>query len=180
MKKIILYRPGPVRQANTMSSIYGRSLMIAYGEVEENNTNGTCKVRLNNGFLVDNVKIPSTGYPSKDPILGGITYPPLKSKVTIEYPENDLNSAMLRPSYLDYNDDDVKSTLLSGGDKSILPGGWEYTYDQETGEIFLTNGDFFLLANPDTKEFVFEDFNGNTIESGVDRLTINGNVEILQ
>lgn len=151
MKKMIIKSPArSIRQTNTRSSFYNSQLAITYGEIDSNNDNGTTNVLLVTGFLATNIKIPSTYYPSKDPVIGGIVYPPIGSHVMILHPVNDVNSGWIRPAPLDERDDTVVSDLLSGGDKSILPGGWIITYDQETGDFIATNsGSAVLELNGD-------------------------------
>jgi len=140
MKKMILRsQPKPIRQSNARSSFYNTNIAITYGTIDSNNNDGTTNVLLITGFITRNIRIPSSFYPSKDPTIGGITYPPKNSAVIILHPVNDINSGWIRPAPLDENDDQVISDLLSGGDKSILPGGWTKTYDQETGDISFIN-----------------------------------------
>jgi len=140
MKKMIIRsQPKPIRQSNTRSSFYNSTIAITYGTIDSNNTDGTTNVLLITGFITRNIRIPSSFYPSKDPTIGGITYPPIGSAVIILHPVNDINSGWIRPAPLDENDDQVISDLLSGGDKSILPGGWTKIYDQETGDISFIN-----------------------------------------
>lgn len=146
MKKMIIRsQPRPVRQSNTRSSFYNSTIAITYGTIDSNNTDGTTNVLLITGFITRNIRIPSSFYPSKDPTIGGITYPPINSEVIILHPLNDINSGWIRPAPLDENDDQVISDLLSGGDKSILPGGWTITYDQTTGNLIATNSGSAVL-----------------------------------
>ena len=140
MKKLILRsNPRPVKQTNTRSSLYNRQMAITYGAIESNNTDGTTNILLVNGFPANNIKIPSSYWPSKNPTLGGIGYPPIGTEVMILHPVNDIDSGWIIPAPLDERDDTIISDLLSGGDKSLLPGGWEYTYDQTTGDITFIN-----------------------------------------
>ena len=140
MKKMIIRsQPKPIRQTNARSSLYKSQIAVTYGEITSNNTDGTTNVLLLTGFTATKIRIPSTYYPSKNPTIGGINYPPIGSQVLIEHPIKDINSGWIRPAPLDVRDDTVVSDLLSGGDKSILPGGWTITYDQETGNFIATN-----------------------------------------
>lgn len=179
MKKMIIKSPARARrQANTRSSFYNTQLAITYGEIDSNNDNGTTNVLMVNGFLATNIKIPSSCYPSKDPTIGGIVYPPIGSQVMIEHPVGDVNSGWIRPAPLDERDDQIVSDLLSGGDKSLLPGGWEKTFDQETGKATFTNGIFTLEIDPDTDSVSYTDFEGNTINSNGATLEINGTIPV--
>jgi hypothetical protein len=163
MKNIRLVSTGPSKQANAHSTEYSRKLSITYGNVIENNT-GTCNVELKNGFVVEDIRIQSTTFPSKNPNYGGIIYPPIGAEVLILHPENDLKLGWIIPASLDFKDESVLSEILSGGDKQILPGGWVTTYDQETGNVTFTNGDFSMTVNNTSKEIALSDWNGNEIQ----------------
>jgi len=175
--KIVKKSTGPVSQGNVRPTIYNKYLMITYGEVNSNNNDGTCNVDIVTGFLIEGIKIPSSYYPSKNPITGGISYPPVGSSVKVLYPENDINSGWIEPASLNTKDSDVESELLGQGDKEILPGGWSKTFDQETGEMIFLNGTFNLVINPDTEAFELTDFKGNTFKSSASAWDINGNAD---
>lgn len=181
VKKMIMYSPPkPKLQTNSISTMYQRQLFITYGTVDSNNDDGTCNVLLKNGFI-SRIKIPSTTWSSADPITGGINYPPVGSEVKIEFPEGDLNSGYVYPVNLNTRNKGVVDALLGQGNKTILPGGWEYTYDQKTGKATFTNGDKFVLnIDPDAKRILLNDFEDNTFISDVDGILINGNLEVLR
>ena len=199
MKTIrIKTRPKPVSQRNALSSLYDSKVAITYGFVDSNNTDGTCNIELLTGFIVERVRILSSGYPGKDPIVGGISYPPIESQVIILHPVDDINSGFILPAPLDDKDEDVQEELLDQGNKKILPGGWSIAYDPELGKYTVSNGDFFVLdIDPDTEittlvdfhenkftldtdGIVIEDKNSNTISMEFGKVLINGNLEILQ
>ncbi len=142
---IIRSDPKPVKQTNTRSSLYNRQMAITYGSIESNNDDGTTNILLVNGFPANNIKIPSSYWPSKNPTIGGISYPPEGTEVIILHPVNDLDSGWVMPAPLDERDDQVLSDLLSGGDKSLLPGGWEIVFDQTTGDFTATNSGSAVL-----------------------------------
>ena len=147
MKKLILRsNPKPVKQTNTRSSLYNRQMAITYGTVESNNGDGTTNILLVTGFPANSIRIPSSYWPSKDPSLGGISYPPIGTEVIILHPVNDIDSGWIIPAPLDERDDTIISDLLSGGDRALLPGGWEYIYDQETGDISFINSESGTIA----------------------------------
>ena len=178
MKRIMIQSPPKPRiQANTRSSLYNRVIAVTYGEVESNNDDGTCNILLVTGFIASGIKIPSSYYPSKDPVTGGIAYPPLGSQVIIYHPVDDINSGVIKPAPLDVRDSDIISSLLGQGDKEILPGGWSKTFDQETGEMIFINGTFVLKVNPDTEAFELTDFKGNTFKSSASAWDINGSAD---
>lgn len=147
-KLIIKAKPNVVPQKNARSSTYNTRLAVSYGEVESNNTDGTCNVTLSTGFLATNIKIPSSVFPSKDPLTGGLTYPAVGSAVVILHPENDLNSGWVQPAPLDVRDSDVQDQLLDQGDIALIQGGWQRTYDIETGKVEYTNGDVVITITP--------------------------------
>lgn len=167
----------PSKQTNAVSSLYNRKLAVSYGSIESNNTDGTTNVLLNNGFFSQKIKILSTGYPTKDPVLGGITYPPVGAQVIILHPENDINSGWILPAELDFRDSDVTSELLGGNDKSNLPGGWKKEYNQETGTLTITHEnyeDLIISIDPDAGSVDIQDFQGNTFRSSSGAWEING------
>lgn len=190
--------PRPFPQSNAMSSLYNSSLSITYGSVKSNNTDSTTNILLVNGFLATNIRLISSVFPSKEPTIGSVKYPQVDSQVIIIHPTGDLNSGFVIPAPLDIRDDQVKDDLFDQGDKTILPGGWEYFYNKETGKTEFKNGDFFdLIVDPDTKVvslvdfkenkiitnsngMLFEDLNGNTVSMETGKVLINGNLEILQ
>lgn len=147
MKKLIVKDPPkPVKQTNAVSSQYSRALHIAYGTIESNNDNGTTNVTLKTGWTVEGIRIPSENYPSKDPVIGGISYPQVGAEVIIEYPEGDINSGYIKSAGLDFTDQSVKDALPSG--KKLILGGWEQTYDQKTGEVTFTNNSNSIHIDP--------------------------------
>ena len=178
--KITRRSTGPIPQINARSTISSKSVMITYGKVGSNNTDGTCNVDTVTGFLIEGVKIPSSYYPSKEPITGGICYPPIGTEVIILYPDGDMNSGWIEPAHLDTRDSNVQSELLGQGNIEIIPGGWSKTFDQETGKAVFINGTFNLEINPDTESVNLTDFKGNTIVMDTTKVVINGNLEILQ
>ncbi len=167
----------PPPQTNAISSVYNTYLGISYGTVDSNNTDGTCNVLLNNGFMASNIRIPSTIAPVEDPVQGGIVYPVVDAKVAIIHPVDDLNAGFIFPGYLNSRNTEVDTELLSGGDKTILPGGWIYTYDQATGKSTFTHGTFVLDVDPNAESFSFTDFKGNTISADSPALEINGDAD---
>lgn len=179
MKRIIVNnKPRPTKQTNTNSTGYSRRLAVTYGNVDSNNDNGTCNILLVTGFLATKIKIPSKFFPSKEPTLGGVDYPQIGANVKIIHPEGDLNSGWIEPAEVDYTDDTVKSDLPAG--KKLFPGGWEETYDQETGKKTFKNETFELIVDPDAESFSLTDFKGNTIKNDGTSIKINNNLEVLQ
>lgn len=178
--KITRRHTGPTPQINARSSIQSKSVMITYGKVNSNNTDGTCNVDLVTGFLIEGVKIPSSYYPSKEPVTGGICYPPVGTEVRILYPDGDINSGWIENAHLNTRDSDVTSELLGQGDIEIIPGGWSKTFDQETGKAIFINGTFNLEIDPAAESVNLTDFKGNTIVMDTTKVVINGNFEVLQ
>ena len=177
MKKLIVsHKPTPRKQTNASSTGYSEKLSVAYGNIDSNNDNGTCNVTLVTGFPATNIKIPSKFYPSKDPVLGGIDYPPLGAFVKIIHPDKDLNSGWIEPAELDFTDDEVKNALPPG--TKLLPGGWKETYDQGTGEKTLINGTFKLILDPDGELVSLTDFKGNTFKNNGTTWEINGTTKV--
>lgn len=177
-KMIIKQPPKPKLQTNSNSKKYERQLFVTYGTVKDNNDDGTCNVLLKNGFVA-RVRIPSTFWSSESPITGGISYPPKDTEVRIEYPENDLNSGFVYPANINTRNQEVSDAILGQGDKTILPGGWVYTYNQETGEATFKNGENFILeANPDSKVLSLTDFEGNTFKNNGATWEINGATKV--
>jgi hypothetical protein len=170
-----------VKQNNAISSFYNKQVSITYGEIDSNNKDGTCNVLLSNGFVCENIKIRSTGYPSKDPLVGGIKYPPLKAQVIILHPENDINSGFIMPAPLDFRDDDVNSEILGQGNIELIEGGWIKTFEPTKGIFTFTHKDFpdlILTVDPDSKITNIVDFNGNKIlldDAGMSIEDLNGN-----
>jgi hypothetical protein len=177
---IIGHGPRPVKQRSAMSSLYDRGLAITYGTIESNNTNGTTNILLVTGFKADNIRIPSTSYPTQDPITGGIDYPPKGAEVAIIHPKGDINSGFIIPAGLNERNPDVVSALFDKGDIQILPGGWEITKDKETGKYTFKNGTFDLTVDPDAETFSLTDFKGNVIRNNGTILVLNENLEVLQ
>ncbi|MDC7221547.1 MAG: hypothetical protein PQJ59_16555 [Spirochaetales bacterium] len=179
MKKVVIQGKGkPFKQSNSVSSLESSQLCIMAGEVTENNDDGTCNVLLRNGYTSNNMRILSTIYPTKGTIYGGISYPQVGAYVNVIFPKNNLQSGFILPGHLDNTDDDVNSELLSGGDKTILPGGWEYSYNQETGQAIFSNGDFSLDVDPENENFSLTDFQGNTFANNGETLEINGTTAV--
>jgi hypothetical protein len=178
MKQLIIRRPAePTPQANAISSRYGTPLAVSYGKVESNNTDGTANIKLATGFIV-RIRIPSTVWPAQEPVTGGIIYPPVGAEVMIYHPVNDLNSGFIYPVNLNTRNKDVEEELLDQGDKEVLPGGWEKTYDQEKGILTFKNGDLLLTIDPDTKKIDILDFNANKIlldDAGLNIEDLHGN-----
>ncbi len=176
MKRLVVKKKvGNVRQANAVSSLYNSTLSITYGTVESNNTDSTCNIMTVKGFVLENIRLLSTVFPSKDPTIGGVKYPPLNAQVMIIHPTNDINSGFIIPAGLDFRDDTVTSDLLDQGDKTIFQGGWEKTYDPELGIYVLTNGTFELSLDPDGETVSLIDFKGNTFKNNDTVWEINGN-----
>lgn len=181
---IINSKPTPKKQSSAVSSLYSRDLSITYGTVDSNNDNGTCNILLVTGFLSKGIKILSSIYPSKEPVIGGIKYPQIGAYVIILHPKEDINSGFILPAELDFTDDDVSGEFTEN--KTIEEGGWESTFDPETGIKILTNGDFKLIVDPDLEDngaapsVSLTDFSGNTIVMDSSKVLINGNLEILQ
>lgn len=176
-RKFIKKKKDSPKQSNSQSSRYNSQLAITYGTIDSVNEDGTCNILLVTGFIADNIKIPSTGWPGTDPVIGGITYPPEGTEVRIIHPIDDVNSGFIAPASLNTRNEDVVSELLGQGDKQILPGGWSITYDQTIGKYQLTNGSFVLIVDPDTSSVSYTDFEGNTIKSNGATLEINGTIE---
>lgn len=149
MKKIIRNRgPIPIRQKNASSSLYDSTLAITYGTVDSNNDDGTTNILLVNGFPADNIRIPSSSYPTQDPVTGGVIYPPIGAEVAIIHPKGDINSGFIIPPGLNERNPDVVSALFGKGDFVILPGGWEFTYNKETGEAKFSNNSNDIRVDP--------------------------------
>jgi len=174
---IINKKPAAVKQTNAVSSLYHTSLSITYGTVESNNTDSTCNILSVKGFLVENVRLLSTVFPSKDPTIGGVKYPPIGAQVIILYPDKDLNSGFIIPGGLDFRNDTVTSDLLDQGDKELLQGGWETTFDPELGIKTFINGTFELVVDPNAEIFSLTDFKGNTFKNNDTVWEINGNAD---
>ncbi len=181
MKKVIINRRiNPIKQTNAMSSLYNSQLLITYGTIDSNNTNGTTNVLLVTGFVVANIRILSTVFPSKDPTIGGIRYPQVGAQVIVIHPQSDIGQGFIIPASLDERDNTVTSDLLNQGDKELLQGGWETAFDPETGIRTLKNGNFNLVADPNGQTVVLDDFSGNNVTMEASKVTINGNLEVLQ
>lgn len=165
-------------QSSVVSTIYSPYLKITYGNVEGLvKDKGLCNIRFKNGFLQKNVRILSSVFPNKDPLVGSVSYPSIGAEVIVIYPENDLKNGFVLPANLDYKDEDVQNTILDGLDRGFIPGGWEWNYDQETGYITITNGDMEIIYDDNNLQI---NSNGNTIIFESVRITINGHLEILQ
>jgi hypothetical protein len=179
-KKIIFRSPNQqiTPQSNVISTIHSPILKIAYGNVEGLvKDKGFCNVRFKNGFLQKNIRLLSGVFPNKDPLVGSIVYPSDGAEVMVIYPENDLKNGFILPANLDCRDEDVQSNLLDGLDRGLLPGGWEWEYDQETGYFTITNGDVEIIYDDNNLQI---NSNGNTIIFESSKITINGHLEILQ
>lgn len=175
VKKMVVKNPTrPTLQANSMSTISSYRLMISYGSVKSNNTDGTTNIELKTGIVATNLYLPSPVWPSKKPLTGGTKYPPIGSEVLIYHPEGDLDSGYVYPAPLNTKDKEVQDNLLDQGDKELLPGGWEYTYDQETGKMEFKKDTFDLIVDPDGKVVSLTDFEGNTFKNNGAVWEING------
>ncbi len=180
MKKKMIFKKRNVNvsQSNALSSLYNNHLMITYGAVDSNNTDGTTNILLVTGLVVERIKLLSTVFPSKEPTIGGVKYPPVGAQVIILHPINDLNSGFALPAPLDERDTTVTSDLLNQGDKELLQGGWETTFDPATGKRTLTNGTFDLTVDPDGETISLTDFKGNTFKNNDTAWEINGTTEV--
>lgn len=179
VKKIkTIKKPEAIPQSNAMSSYYNTQTAISYGSIDSNNEDGTTNVLLNNGFITRNINISSTNYPAKEPLVGGVKYPPLNAQVIIIHPVNDINSGFIMPAPLDYRDPNVQSEILGQGDKEISEGGWVKTFDPETGGTVISNSTFNLILDPDGKIVSLVDFEGNTIKNNGTVWEINGTTKV--
>ena len=96
MKRMIIRSVKPTIQCGARSTTYNKRISITYGTVHSNNK-GTTNILLSTGFIAENIRIPSSYYPSIDPVIGGIAYPPKGTEVVILHPENDFSSGFILP-----------------------------------------------------------------------------------
>lgn len=173
-KRIVIKARQDLSQSGAVSSFYRRFAYFSWGTVESlNKSLGAVNIKLNNGFIVNNIRIRSSVFPLGD--VGEITYPVKGSSVILLYPEDDIKNAVLLSAPLNYRDADVKASFLDPGvDVKKIPGGWEISYDQETGDMTIENGSFSMNVSNDSEEINIQDWNGNTFNFVDGEIKING------
>jgi hypothetical protein len=180
---MVFKKQAPPKQG-VKTQIYNKTLAISYGNVESVDARGLCDVKLTNGFIANRLRIKANMF-SNSPsdtgsIIGGITYPAQGTEVAILHPVDDVNSGLVIPAGVDFRNKNVLDTILSGGDTSYLPGGWEYTYNQGTGKVTFTNGVLIIESDPENSITKIKNYDETTIEMGNNKVLINDHFEVLK
>lgn len=179
-KRIVIRQAQNISQSSATSMLYNRSVYMSWGEIVAHKKNiGGVDVKLSTGFTIENILLSSDVYPGEG--YGSIKYPPIGTQVRIIHPDGDLKNGMLIPASLNYRDATVKTDIIDPGtDIKIMPGGWKTEYDQETGNLTVTNGDFTMVIDNSAQEISINDWNDNEINlsDGVIEIKNGGEVQI--
>ena len=180
----------------------------AFGYVKEHFIGqAAVSVQLMTGIMLHSVAVPSREWVcdvDSSTSTGGLDIPPIGSLVFVLFPYGISNTAgaMILGSFFDYRNDKHKKFLNAGDEGKVIkvfPGNLKTTYDRDE-QVFTVEDvdDAKLLIQLDkkNKKLLVTDWNDNKItldSSGVKlegksntvkletgKVTINGNLEVLQ
>lgn len=169
---------GSAMERFSRSGISGRAaLPPTWGKVVRVFDDSTADVLLHTGVTLYKVGVPAIDYVSVESgsAVGGKRVPPVGAKVLIVFPEGIVENAFIIASRIDVIDKDEKGTLLGDGvdvQKTVDSSGWITTYNHDTGEIVIEDGEFSMTVDKAGESIEITDWNGNGFTLDSTGLTI--------
>ena len=173
---------------NLQTSSFGNiNLPPVWGKVTKIAGINHVNIELSTGMLLNYVPVMSKRWVAKK-ISGGASgrkdIPEVGSKVLVIFPEGIIENALVFGSGFDSTQDWQKSVLLKEGEEhldiEVDEYGNVFTRNKNTGEISIVTPDGNNITL-NSSGFSITDSNGNTFESAINSIKINGtSLEVFQ